>query len=286
MKKAWAALAALSLAGGAAWYGMNRPETVHPALWQVEGPGRQKGWLLGTIHTLPRAADWRRGAVAAAWDQADTVIVEIAALNDDAATARAFQALAHTPGQPPLDARVSPQNRVALAKALARAHARPGDFADTESWAAALMLARNQDQGDPANGIDRAVLAQAGSRHIIELEGAAAQLAIFDRLPESAQRRLLDEAVADRAPGADLAQAWKRGDVATIARETQRGILADPVLREALYAGRNRTWAARIAGVMNNGAHPFIAVGAAHMAGPDGLPAMLAAQGYRVTRLQ
>lgn len=290
MKRGWAALAALSLAGGALWYGLHRPETVHPALWQIEGPGGQKGWLLGTIHALPRAADWREGAVAAAWDGADTIIVEIAALNDDAATARAFQALAHTPGLPPLDARVAPQNRAALARALADAHAKPGDFVDTETWAAALMLAREAATGNPAYGIDRAVLAEAGSKRIVELEGAAAQLAIFDRLPENAQRRLLDEALSDERPDTqppvDLAAAWKKGDVATLAQETNRGILADPVLREALYTGRNRAWSAKIAQSLATGAHPFVAVGAAHMAGPDGLPAMLAARGYRVTRVQ
>jgi uncharacterized protein YbaP (TraB family) len=286
MKRAWAALAALSLAGGAVWYGLHRPETVHPALWQVEGPGGQKGWLFGTIHALPRAAAWREGAVAQAWDQADTVIVEIAALNDDAATARAFQSLAHTPGQPPLDTRIAPQNRDKLAKALSDAHGAPSDFADTETWAAALMLAREGAQGDPAHGIDRAVITDAPPRRIVELEGAAAQLSIFDRLPESAQRRLLNEALADDQPGTDLASAWKKGDVATIANETQRGILADPTLREALYTGRNLAWATRIAQSLNQGAHPFVAVGAAHMAGPDGLPAMLSARGYRVTRIQ
>jgi uncharacterized protein YbaP (TraB family) len=63
-------------------------------------------------------------------------------------------------------------------------------------------------------------------------------------------------------------------------------MLSDPDLRAALFTGRNRSWSARIAAMLARGEHPFVAVGAAHMAGADGLPAMLAAAGYRVTRVQ
>jgi uncharacterized protein YbaP (TraB family) len=63
-------------------------------------------------------------------------------------------------------------------------------------------------------------------------------------------------------------------------------MLADPVLRHQLYLGRNHAWEAAITAAMTHGQKPFVAVGAAHMAGPDGLPALLAAHGYRVTRVE
>ena len=74
--------------------------------------------------------------------------------------------------------------------------------------------------------------------------------------------------------------------MATIEAETSRGMLADPELRAALFTQRNRKWSERVAELMQGGASPFVAVGAAHMAGSDGLPAMLAAKGFRVRRVQ
>jgi uncharacterized protein YbaP (TraB family) len=282
MKRLWVlALAVMATAG--AYYALNRADSATPALWRVDGPGGQSGYLFGTIHALPRPVAWRSHAVDAALHASDGLVVEIADLGNDAATARAFEALAHTPALPPLDARVVPQDRARLGAALVRSGRKPGDFADTETWAAALMLARG-DAGDPRHGVDRAILTDAGLP-VTGLEDAPSQLGLFDALPEPAQRRLLADAIAEGDPAA-LAAAWARGDVALITRETQGGMLADPTLREALYTGRNRRWAEAIVTAMRAGHHPFVAVGAAHVTGPDSLAAMLSARGYRITRVQ
>jgi uncharacterized protein YbaP (TraB family) len=57
-------------------------------------------------------------------------------------------------------------------------------------------------------------------------------------------------------------------------------------LRRALLVDRNRAWLPRIAGILKQGHHPVVAVGAAHMLGDVGLPALLARQGYTVRRIQ
>lgn len=261
-----------------------------PALWQVDGPGGQRAWLLGTIHALPAPVDWRSPRIDAALAGADRLAVEVADLD---AGADAFRRLATSPGHPPLSQRVDPALRPQLLALLAAYKLADGHFGTTETWAAALQL--NQQGAartghDPANGIDRALLNRRGGKPVVEFEGAARQLGIFDRLPEAEQRDLLAEVVRGWPGGADearrLAAAWAQGDMATIAGFDHTGLLADPQLREALLVGRNRAWLGQLRAMLARGERPFVAVGAAHLAGADGLPAQLAAQGFTVTRLQ
>jgi uncharacterized protein len=65
-----------------------------------------------------------------------------------------------------------------------------------------------------------------------------------------------------------------------------QGMLEDRELRQALLIARNRAWAERIARLIARGQQPFVAVGAAHLLGKDGIPALLANQGYMVRRIQ
>lgn len=272
-----------------------RADPANPALWEITGPRGAHGWLFGTIHALPRPALWRTPRVAAALAASDTLVVEIAALNDDGGTTRIFQRLAHSPGEPALDQRIEPSLRPALARLEAASGFKDGDFGDIETWGAALMLAQaSEADSDPANGVDRALLREVasdgGHKPVVELEGAERQLSLFAHLPEASQRVLLASVVrgADHA-GEDarvLEAAWRRGDIATIAADTDGGVLADPTLRQVLFTGRNRAWAEDIAARLAAGKHPFVAVGAAHMAGPEGLLALLAARGYAVRRVE
>ena len=285
MARRW--LTALALAALAAC--APSPDPARPAFWQVSGPHGEKGWLLGTIHALPRPAAWRSPAIGAALEQANVVAVEIANLDDTAKMASLFDKLEHSPGLPPLSARVDPALRRALVRQLAEAHMAEADFATTETWSAALRLARAGDSdSDSGNGVDRAVLRAASGKRVIELEGAAGQLGLFDQMPEAEQRAMLDAVLRDagRAQDADLAAAWRKGDFAVIEAETRRSMLADPALRETLFTGRNKAWADQLAARLARGERVFVAVGAAHMAGADGLAAMLAARGFAVTRVQ
>lgn len=275
--------AALALAG------CHKPVQVHPALWQVDGPHGQRAWLFGTIHALPEPVDWHSPKLDAALAGSDRLVVEVARLDDAGAV---FARLARSAPLPPLRDRIAPQLRPLLDRVLREHGLEPGALDPLEAWAAALTLQQavaHAEDVDGKNGVDRALVAGYPGR-IEEFEGAAAQLAIFDRLAPEDQRALFEGVLRDAAaPAPDdtaIARGWASGDLAPLAAETERGFLNDPELRAALLVNRNHAWAKRIAALLEQRARPFVAVGAAHLAGPQGLPALLAAQGYTVRRIQ
>lgn len=271
----------------------SKPDTPppQPALWELaSADGTVEGWLFGTIHALPDGTQWETPLVRAKLSEADILVVEIAALEDSAAISRVFSQLAQTSGQPPLSKRIPSTDRSLLDAALREANYTDGDFAHVESWAAALMLAQAMRKNETGNGVDLALLGQFGAKPVRELEGAVKQLGIFDRLAERDQRDLLS-AVIKEGPGsadksAELAQSWLAGDMQRIARENQEGLLADPELRAALLVNRNADWVRQITTMLPRSPPIMVAVGAAHMAGPEGLPILLQQRGYRVTRIQ
>ena len=86
---------------------------------------------------------------------------------------------------------------------------------------------------------------------------------------------------AQEQPGR-LLRAWLAGDEATLIEATTSGIMADPELREALLVGRNENWIGPLVDTLEAPGRPLVAVGTAHLVGPDGLGAMLEARGYSV----
>ena len=280
----------LALAGALALAGCGGPARdwpdPSPALWEVTGPEGAQGWLFGTIHSLPESARWRTPAVDEAFASSSLLVVEVAELGRSDEAGAIFRRLATTPGLPPLTQRVPPAERPALAAFLDRAGMDEDAFSETESWGAALILANSVRRSDSGNGADRALIAEAA--RVEGLESFEEQYAAFDRLPAAEQADLLAGLAADAEGDFEdrRVTAWLTGDMAALERDSSGGILADPELREALQLSRTRAWAARVGDLLERGERPFVAVGAGHMWGDEGLPALLAARGYAVRRVQ
>ena len=286
-------VAALALLAAACHKEAPAPLPAKVALWEISDTSGTRGWIFGTVHALPAGVQWRRPAIDQALAGADRLVLEIAQPLDGNVAGVALARLAHTPGLPPPSQRVAMKYRDALAKVYKDLNLTDARFQNEESWAVALQIAAigGQKEGmDPASGVEPELRKLIGGKPVQGLETLDGQFGIFDALPEHAQQTLLEqiavEAADNRDDDADMVRLWLRGDDLGIARESQKGFLADPALHQALLTARNASWAAQIDAMLKDGAAPFIAVGAAHVAGSDGLPALLKARGWLVRRVE
>jgi hypothetical protein len=263
----------------------------NPLLYEIaSADGTVEGWMLGTIHALPDGTKWRNPAITAVVAEADLLVVEVGELRGRDQGPSIYFSLAQSPGLPSVAQRLPAELRPGLAAVMERGRIAADELAGQETWAAAIALARVDATGDPANGVDRALIANFAGRPVRELEGLRGQLSIFDQLPEPAQRAMLAAVIREsdrsRRDPERLQRAWLAGDAATIEQSSREGFLADPSLREALLTGRNQRWVEAIAPMLEQAPRPLIAVGTAHLVGPDGLAALLEAEGYQIRRMQ
>ena len=270
--------------------------SAHPALWAVSDADTTI-YLFGTIHLLPENYQWRTPKIDAAVGGSQQLIVEtIVDEKNPQKLLQAMTALAfNTPNLPPLSERVSPAKRTTLAEAVRKSGLQPQAFDKMETWAAAFILLGNQfkDLGlKGQEGVEivlRSTFTSEG-KPIGELESNFEQLSFFDKLPESAQRELLEGAIdggdSMKKEFHEMLAAWARGDVKGIARSFNRDLSGSPELRQALIERRNANWSKWIERRMTQPGAVMIAVGAGHLAGPDSVIELLKRDGYHVRRLQ
>jgi uncharacterized protein YbaP (TraB family) len=131
--------------------------------------------------------------------------------------------------------------------------------------------------------------ARAAGKPLLGLETPRGLLALFDGLPEADQRLLLASAIADAGKTGEqmqgLVAAWAAGDVERILADFDDASLS-PELEKRLFRDRNAAWADWVQAALKKPGRHFMAVGAAHMAGPHSLIALLKARGFKVKRVQ
>jgi uncharacterized protein YbaP (TraB family) len=268
------------------------PIEARPALWRVSD-GDTTIWLLGTIHVLPANVHWQTPAIRDAIDHADALVMELP--DDPAGTTRTFRQAAAGNGLPPIVDRIAPGRRVALTAALKAGGVDDSEVNTLKTWAAAFIIAGapNGTRGIlRENGVESILAAAFAAQHRPSggLETAAAQFATFDRLPEAAQRVLLDRAIDSAAGGSADYQAtlaaWAAGDEHRIAATIDPAFRAAPEIAAQVVKARNTNWAGKITARMAKPGRVLVAVGVGHLVGPDSLPAMLRARGLKVERVE
>jgi uncharacterized protein YbaP (TraB family) len=113
------------------------------------------------------------------------------------------------------------------------------------------------------------------------------QIAYFADAPEKDQVASLENSLRemekDPAAYSKLVDAWLAGDTKALEREGLRPMRKDtPALYDRLVVQRNARWTEMIQKRLAGSGETVIVVGAAHLIGKDGVPAMLRGRGIRV----
>lgn len=263
---------------------------LHGLLWEVSKPGTAPSHLFGTIHSEDPEVLHLDAPVEAAFEAARSVVLEV--LLDDAAMQYSSAAMLL------LDGRTLPEligsGLFEQASRAARSRGIPEVVLQRmKPWAVAVTLSMPVPETGQVLDMLLYQAALQANKPVHGLETIREQLDVFDTLPERDQLVLLQDALenfpAIDAIHAELLVAYKQRDLGALlaindtSLEIGDGQLAD-VFQRRLIGDRNRLMAERMQPYLEQG-RAFVAVGALHLPGRDGLLRLLQQRGYSVRAL-
>ncbi|MDP2053378.1 MAG: TraB/GumN family protein [Acidobacteriota bacterium] len=285
-----AAVVAAALASGVA----TAQDARKHFLWKVEGPGASVAYLLGSLHVLtpefyPLSADINKAFAASR-----TLVEELDLdeLNDPAQMMGALSKAMLSDGRT-LDQIVAPSTFAEVSKRAEKAGLPMMALQRMKPWLVAITLMGPtlQAAGFKAElGVDKHFFDRAKEAGLKRqaLETLSYQLDRFDQLSPRLQEDMLISSMKelDTQVGnvRELAQQWAAGDVKALEASLLVSFEGSRELYDRLLVERNHNWVPHVETCLQQDAGCFIVVGAAHLVGPDGVPTLLVAKGYRVTQ--
>ncbi len=288
-----AAIAALTLAWGCA----TAPERTYPpgpALYVVRDADSTM-YLFGTLHIRRGDAPWGGPNAQAGLVASDEVWTEMEISPETEAQAQVLALQRGINYERPLSSLLTAEQNTRLA-AFAQQYGLPPQMLDImEPWFAAITLSvlpMVQAGYDPNQGADRLIddFADQNGKTARHFETAEDQINFLSGFPLEVQVQWLVETMDQADEGAALfegmAQAWETGDVRTLERLVVTDMRGEsPDVYDVLIVRRNNAWMEDIVRELQGAGTDFVAVGAGHVIGPEGLVAQLRARGYTVERI-
>lgn len=270
-----------------------------PFLWEVQSAQtpRTHHYLLGSVHLLPQSAYPLPAALDRAYHAAAGLVLEtdLAALADPKMQLQLLEQ-AQAPNGP--DGGLRGQIGAPLYEQVRRYAAaqklEPAICDRFKAWFCALtleVLSFSASDYKPELGIDQHyyALASTAQKPVLALEEPAAHLGLFTTMPDALAAELLqttlDDDTVEGSP-AELLQAWRNNDLGKVEQLVAQLRKLHPALYQRLLAGRNQAWLPRLTQLFAGAQPQLVIVGAAHLAGEDGLIALLKAKNFLVTPAQ
>ena len=259
-------------------------------LWRIDYQGKSS-WLYGTVHVGQPEWLFPGPRIASALQASDSLMLELDVTDPDTVNTLQQGMLAQ-PQAPVLPAPLAQRLQKSMAAACAQHQLQP---LRTEAQVITLQMLAGRSHGLFAEfGADAALaaLAKRWNKPIHALESAQDQLQLLTvddpaELAESVDSALTQlENDSATQTLVTAARAWEQGDSATLENYAQWCHCVNTALdRKALRAlldERNPGMADGIATQLRAGHSVLAAVGALHLVGAQGVPALLRQQGFEV----
>lgn len=265
-----------------------------PAIWKASDADSEI-WMFGSVHLLSPDSQWRTDALDAIISNADFYYYETPT---DAEAQAKIQALVQQyglngPGETLNDFLTGEQaallERVAPSVGLTAAQLQP-----LKPWLAGLSIGISAIQKagyDPQSGVEMILSAETPDDQERFFETAEEQIKVLAggdaELQAASLQATLEQLEEDPDLFDDMVAAWEAGDtdeLHDLMVESMRD--TDPAVYQALVVNRNKNWVKDIKTLMEGDEDALIIVGAGHLVGDEGVPAMLKAEGYTVERVQ
>ncbi|MGH8598565.1 MAG: TraB/GumN family protein, partial [Gammaproteobacteria bacterium] len=255
-------------------------------LWEISGPAAQRSVVFGTMHLAADKIAQPTPAVTAALLRNKQFGMEVVM---DFATLLQISEQMRFPDTTTLSSIIGAELFARASELMQRYGVDANTTEQLKPWAVYTTL--SLPPGEFSTPLDMVLLqtAQHTNKIVFGLETLAEQTAVFESIATAQQIALVTEVVCHyallHAMTEDLIVRYRRGDLAGLYRHAHRvRSPAQEALNERLLVERNRRMAERMQPHLEVG-DAFIAIGALHLPGADGVLARLAARGYRVRPL-
>ncbi len=261
------------------------PAWAAPALWRLSDADTTVT-LFGSMHALPAGADWRTPELDRAMAAADEVWFEFPSLAAPGMRQAYARAYAARPKQTAKTSTLlSPEGRRLAVQAFGSPEA-----VDAQPVSALLLeLTRRywaKTGLDQRHGVETTIQAAVPPEKHRSFANAEQHLALVASEPLARQLQQLEgylRSPLDPEPLKATTRAWLNGNTRLFEQEAVARMKArEPGYARAFLEDRNRRWVGPIAAMLDRPGEILIVVGAGHMAGPEGLPALLRAKGFKV----
>ena len=263
-------------------------------VYEVDGPNG-RFYLAGSMHLLHAERASLPAPLERAYRDSTSIVMEIDTddVDEERAAARMLAAAQLAP-EASLPILLGEARWTALRDALAEAGFDAERASRFEPWGLSLMLtqAAFARQGyTSAAGVEQQLTERAkrDDKPISGLETAEMQIALLDGLDMNVQRQMLDRTLEElrEMPQMldELDAAWRAGDLPQLEALLLEGYREMPELYTALLVERNRRWVTQIRAWPQAASPRLVLVGALHLVGEQGLPALLQRAGYTTRRL-